>query len=345
MCTHVPVHAPLHTQTHMHKRVHKCNPPARIHTHTHMYMHTHVRSPTRAQTCTWSSVSVHTTPPHAPLHIRARMNTCTYKPTSARAHVCTCTYVHTHTYVVTHMCKHTHACAWSSVCTRVHVHTHVRPPRQPHHRHPALAAAPMGAHQGPPRTPCPLQLPSPPGCPQLFGDTLTSLSQWPNPAGPQHPYWGGSGPAAWGHLGGEDNLGGCPQQEELSPPTWDVPWVVTATVDVGPGSDTEWLLPPWVVQRAQFSLTQRCGPSLVLHSWHLAWGLPRGDGDPHNDPMGRMEDTGGHVKASPTWCHEALEVAAWLLLLPPRCPLAAWQIQRLAQLVRRIPRPQGPVVA
>ncbi|XP_075583710.1 LOW QUALITY PROTEIN: tumor necrosis factor receptor superfamily member 19L [Pelecanus crispus] len=78
---------------------------------------------------------------------------------------------------------------------------------------------------------------------------------------------------------------------------------------------------------------------LSVGRWRLAWGLPRGDGDAHNDPVLGTEDVGHRVKASPAWSHEVLEVAAWLLLLPPRCPPAARQIQHLAQLGRRIPCP------
>ncbi|XP_072707041.1 tumor necrosis factor receptor superfamily member 19L isoform X1 [Ciconia boyciana] len=78
---------------------------------------------------------------------------------------------------------------------------------------------------------------------------------------------------------------------------------------------------------------------LSVGSWRLAWGLPWGDGDTHKDPMAGTEDVGHRVKASPAWSHEVLEVAAWLLVLPSRWPPAARQIQRLAQLARRLPCP------
>ncbi|RLW03343.1 hypothetical protein DV515_00006648 [Chloebia gouldiae] len=45
---------------------------------------------------------------------------------------------------------------------------------------------------------------------------------------------------------------------------------------------------------------------------------------------GPVEDTGHCVKASPAQSCEVLEVAAQLLLLPPRCPRAAQKIQLLA---------------
>ncbi|XP_069739463.1 tumor necrosis factor receptor superfamily member 19L isoform X2 [Phaenicophaeus curvirostris] len=47
-------------------------------------------------------------------------------------------------------------------------------------------------------------------------------------------------------------------------------------------------------------------------SWHLAWRLPRQDGDTHRDPQRHREteDVGDHMKASATCCHKALEVAA-----------------------------------
>lgn len=91
-------------------------------------------------------------------------------------------------------------------------------------------------------------------------------------------------------------------------------------------------------------------PGDVVHplsSTASTWpgGCLRGTVTPTKTPTAGMEDVGHRVKASPAWSHEVLEVAAWLLLLPPRCPPAARQIQHLARLVRRIPCPRGLVVA
>lgn len=58
--------------------------------------------------------------------------------------------------------------------------------------------------------------------------------------------------------------GWLPLAAGFVPSNMGCPWVVTATMGIGTGGDTEWLLPPWVVLIAHSSLTGRCGPSLVF---------------------------------------------------------------------------------
>uniref|UniRef100_A0A8U7MMQ1 Uncharacterized protein n=1 Tax=Corvus moneduloides TaxID=1196302 RepID=A0A8U7MMQ1_CORMO len=72
--------------------------------------------------------------------------------------------------------------------------------------------------------------------------------------------------------------------------------------------------------------------SPVVHPLSSTAGTSTGVSDSHKDPVEGMEDT-AHCPAQSC---EVLEVAAQLLLLPPRCPTAAQQIQHLAWLVRRI---------
>lgn len=94
-------------------------------------------------------------------------------------------------------------------------------------------------HYSPGTIPDTVSPPVTPHCPQPFGDTLTSgqiLQGLSVPVG------------VLDQLLGVETAGGVLSNRGC-------PWVVTATLDVGPGSDTVWLLPPQVMQRARSCLT------------------------------------------------------------------------------------------
>lgn len=68
---------------------------------------------------------------HTQTYAWMNMCTCTCKPASTSIHVFTCTYVLARTRAVTHACKRTHTCTWSSAtvhnpppAARVHTNVH-----------------------------------------------------------------------------------------------------------------------------------------------------------------------------------------------------------------------------
>uniref|UniRef100_A0A8C3UB04 RELT TNF receptor n=1 Tax=Catharus ustulatus TaxID=91951 RepID=A0A8C3UB04_CATUS len=112
-----------------------------------------------------------------------------------------------------------------------------------------------------------------------------------------------------------------------------------AGAEFGLGSDSH----GWVTLSGSCHLGWCKGP-IQAHLWSIpcppqqapGLGAASGVSASPKDPVEGVEDAGHCVKASPSQSCEVLEVAAQLLLLPPRCPTAAQQIQRLARLVRRI---------
>lgn len=127
-------------QTHL--CMHTCT---HIRTCTHMYAGMHVELCKCAYTwrCACDACS------HTQTYAWMNMCTCTCKPASTSIHVFTCTYMLARTRAVTHACKRTHTCTWSSAtvhkppplhvctqtCTDVCINARANPPL---HAHPCM---------------------------------------------------------------------------------------------------------------------------------------------------------------------------------------------------------------